>query len=142
MPYYLLDTNHCVYLKNAWAKSAANHKPQETNVLNRFNALTNPLYTSIIVVGELYYGASNSLKKADNFKQVEELKNQLNIIGVTDDLMRFYGDIRAGLPKGSVIENFDLTIACTAMFYNLVLVSNDHIFTGLHPDLKLEDWSI
>lgn len=137
----LLDTNHCIYLKNAWAKSAANRKPQETNVLNRFSTVGDPLYTLIIVVGELYYGASNSLKKADNLKRVEELKNQLNIIGVTEDLMRFYGDIRANLSKGSVIENFDLTIACTAMFYNLILVSNDHIFSELHPSLKLEDWS-
>lgn len=24
----------------------------------------------------------------------------------------------------------------------LTLVSNDHIFTGLHPNLKLEDWSV
>jgi tRNA(fMet)-specific endonuclease VapC len=139
---YLLDTNHCIYLKNAWAKSAANHKTQEKNVLDRFNAATDPFYTSILVIGELYYGAANSANKVDNFRRVEELKLHLNVVGISDDLMQFYGDIRVGLPKGSVIENFDLTIACTAMFYNLILVSNDHIFTGLHPNLKLEDWSI
>lgn len=139
---YLLDTNHCIYLKNAWAKFPANRNTRETKVLNKFNTITDQLYTSMVVIGELYYGASNSADKINNFQRVEELKTRLNIIGVTDDIMRFYGDIRAGLPKGSNIENFDLTIACTAMFFNLVLVSNDHIFTGLHPDLKLEDWSI
>lgn len=142
MAYYLLDTNQCIYLKNAWAKLPANRKQRETNVLNKFNAVTDPLYTSMLVIGELYYGASNSANQADNFKRVEELKTHLNVIGVTEDLMRFYADIRAGLPKGSNIENFDLTIACTAMFFNLTLVSNDHIFDGLHPNLKLEDWSV
>lgn len=141
MAHYLLDTNHCIYLKNAWSKSPANRKPRETNVLNKFHSLNDPLYTSILVIGELYYGASNSINQANNFKRVEELKTHLNVIGLTDDLMRFYGDIRAQLPKGSIIENFDLTIACTAMFYNLVLVSNDHIFNGLHPNLKLENWA-
>jgi tRNA(fMet)-specific endonuclease VapC len=139
---YLLDTNHCIYLKNAWAKPLTNQKSQEKNVLNRFNAVTDPLYTSIIVIGELYYGAANSVNKVGNTKRVEQLAARLNIIGINDNLMRFYGDVRAGLPKGSVIENFDLTIACTAMFYNLVLVSNDHIFIDLHPDLKVENWSI
>lgn len=56
--------------------------------------------------------------------------------------MKLYADLRAGLPKGSIIENFDLTIACTAMLYDLTLVSNDHIFQALHPNLKLEDWTI
>jgi len=139
---YLLDTNHCIYLKNAWAKLPANRNVRETNVLNKFNSTTDSFYTSMIVIGELYYGASNSTDKTNNFKRVEELKIRLNVIGVTDDIMRFYGDVRAGLPKGSNIENFDLTIACTAIFFKLVLVSNDHIFIGLHPNLKLEDWSV
>jgi len=139
---YLLDTNHCIYLKNAWAKLPANRNSREINVLNKFNSITDPFYTSMIVIGELYYGASNSVDKTNNFKRVEELKTRLNVIGVTDDIMRFYGDVRAGLPRGSNIENFDLTIACTAIFFNLVLVSNDHIFIGLHPNLKLEDWSV
>ncbi len=56
--------------------------------------------------------------------------------------MRFYGDIRAGLPKGKKVENFDLLIACTALFYGLTLVSNNQVFDRLHPDLKLENWSI
>ncbi|MFY9226534.1 MAG: type II toxin-antitoxin system VapC family toxin [Blastocatellia bacterium] len=139
---YLLDTNHCIYLKNAWAKLPANRNSREINVLNKFNSITDPFYTSMIVIGELYYGASNSVDKTNNFKRVEELKTRLNVIGVTDDIMRFYGDVRAGLASGSNIENFDLTIACTAIVFNLVLVSNDHIFIGLHPTLKLEDWSV
>lgn len=32
---YLLDTNHCIFLKNAWVKSPTNRKMQETNVLNK-----------------------------------------------------------------------------------------------------------
>lgn len=139
---YLLDTNQCIYLKNAWAKSPENHKPEEANVLQRFNDVTDPLYTSILVLGELYYGASNSARKPDNFKRIDFLRTHLNVIGVTEDLMRFYGDIRAGLPKGKKVENFDLLIACTALFYDLTLVSNDHVFDRLHPDLRLENWSV
>ena len=111
-------------------------------MLNKVNTLSESLHTLVIVLGELYYGASNSTNKADNFKRVEVLKTHLNVIGVTDDLMKLYADVRAGLPKGNIIENFDLTIACTAMLYDLTLVSNDHIFQALHPNLKLEDWTI
>jgi len=60
---------------------------------------------------------------------------------VTEDLARFYGDVRAGFPKGETKENFDLMIATTAMFYDLILVSNDKIFKNLELKLKLENWS-
>jgi|SRR5882672_12065733 len=79
---YLLDTNHCIYLMNALGKSPSKHKSHESNVLSKFNTTTDPLYTSILVLAELYYGAVNSKQQASNLARIALLKPKLNVLGV------------------------------------------------------------
>lgn len=139
---YLLDTNQCVYLMNAIGKPASKHTSYESNVLSKFNATTDTMYISILVLAELYYGAINSDRQADNLSRIAMLKPKVNVLDITEDLARFYADVRMGYPKGETKENFDLMIATTAMFYDFVLVSNDKIFEKFKPKLKLENWAV
>jgi tRNA(fMet)-specific endonuclease VapC len=139
---YLLDTNQCIYLMNAIGKPDIKHTTYESNVLRKFNTTTDTMYISILVLAELYYGAINSNQQADNLSRVAKLKLRLNVLDVTEDLARFYADVRMGYPKGETKENFDLMIATTAMFYDFILVSNDKIFEKFKPKIKLENWAV
>lgn len=141
---YLLDTNHCAYLSNGWTKPLSKQKPEDTNVTNKVMSLTptTPFYLCTVVLGELYYGAYNSDQVANNLNRIAILKTKFNTLDVDEDLFNFYGKFRAGLRKGLNIENFDLTIACIAMYNGLTLLSNDHVFDYLKPDLKVENWAV
>jgi len=99
-------------------------------------------YLCTIVLGELYYGAYNSDQVANNLNRIATLKTKFTTLDIDEGLFKFYGQFRAGLPTGLNIENFDLTIASIAMYNNLILLSNDHIFNHLTPDLKVENWAI
>lgn len=57
---FLLDTNHCVYYNNARNKRPEAHTDFEKNMLAIFNSTTDPLFTSEVTLGEMYFGASKS----------------------------------------------------------------------------------
>lgn len=141
---YLLNTNHCSYLSNGWTKTLNRQKPEDKNVTSWVMSLTSTtnFYLCTIVLGELYYGAYNSDQVVHNLNRIAILKTKFITLDVDEDLFNFYGKFRAGLPKGLNIENFDLTIACIAMYNGLTLLSNDHVFDYLKPDLKIENWAI
>jgi tRNA(fMet)-specific endonuclease VapC len=142
---YLFDTNHCAYLMNGSTKPPSKQKPEDINVYNRVSRLvtTANFYLCTIVLGELYYGAYNSDQVADNLNRIALLKTRFTTLDVDEDLFRFYGMTRASFnKKGIKVENFDLTIACIAMYNNLTLLSNDHIFDYLKPDLSVDNWAV
>jgi len=141
---YLLDTNHCAYLMNASTRPPNRQKAEDINVYNRISSVitTSDFYLCTIVLGELYYGAYNSDQVTKNLNRIAALKARFTTLDVDEGLFKFYGQFRAGLPKGLNIENFDLTIACVAMYNNIVLLSNDHVFNHLIPDLKVENWAV
>lgn len=141
---YLFDTNHCVYLMNGWTRPTSKQKSEDIKVTSRVMSLTSAshFYLCTIVLGELFYGAYNSDQVANNLNRIMTLKAKFTTLDVDEDLFKFYGQFRAGLRKGLNIESFDLTIASIAMYNNLVLLSNDHIFNHLKPDLNVENWAV
>jgi predicted nucleic acid-binding protein len=51
---YLFDTNHCIYLMNAWNSPEEKLSPQERNTIAAFNSMRNEvIYMSEASVGEL-----------------------------------------------------------------------------------------
>jgi tRNA(fMet)-specific endonuclease VapC len=52
---------------------------------------------SVIVIGELIFGAENSVQLKKHLSQVEELLSQVNIIGVDYETSLIYGKTRAYL---------------------------------------------
>jgi len=138
----LLDTNHCVYLNNARNKRLEDRKDFEQNTLTIFDSTSDPLFVSEVTLGEMYFGASKSQNKAKNYARVEALQISLNILPVTLDLWKLFGDTKANLSKtGKVIADFDLLIGCTAIYHNLILVTNDKAFDMLKPTLQIVNWS-
>jgi len=129
---------------NGSTRPVNRQKAEDIKVYNHINSVITSanFYLCTIVLGELYYGAYNSDQVANNLNRIATLKTKFTILDVDEGLFKFYGQFRAGLPKGLNIENFDLTIASIAMYNNLILLSNDHIFNNLKPDLKVENWAI
>ncbi len=98
------------------------------------------IYVSSITIGELYFGAYNSQRVADNIQQIRDfvvLTPVLLCNHVTGD---YYGQIKRALKaKGRPIPENDVWIAATALQYDLTLISRDGHFKEIDA-LKLEVW--
>jgi len=106
-----------------------------------------PVYMSIISLGELYLGAFKSQNPPKNLSLVNLLKEQVDILTLTENVVLLYGEIEAVLEKsGLVIGDFDVLIASTAIAHGLVLVSGNarHFerITTLFGQLDFEKWAI
>lgn len=80
------------------------------------------VFISIIVLGELYYGARKSSRVLDNITRIDEFaaKNTLLVCDATT--AQFYGEIKNSLrAKGRPIPENDIWIAATAKQYDLTL---------------------
>ncbi|MAT54649.1 MAG: VapC toxin family PIN domain ribonuclease [Saprospirales bacterium] len=93
-----------------------------------------------IVLGELYYGANNSIKKVENTLKINTLANVVNVLHCDKETASFYGAIKYNLKKaGTPIPENDIWIAAVAMQKGLTLVSRDRHFESI-PGLSLESW--
>lgn len=88
---------------------------------------------SVIVIGELIFGAENSIQIKKHLSQVEELLSKVNIIGIDYETAMIYGKTRADLrKKGTPIPENDIWIAAIAMQHNLTLITNDKHFANIN----------
>lgn len=141
---YLLDTNHCVYLLNGWNKREQNRKPQEQRVVSKIASMQGKqlLYMSDATLGELYFGAYLSAKKAYNLKRIELLQEAVFPLAVNDQTWRVFGETKALLKtQGNPLADLDLLIAATAKTYGLTLVTNDADHKQLPKGFPREDWA-
>ena len=108
-------------------------------VKSRFSAAPN-VWLSATVIGELYYGARNSGRLAENLRRVEEFAAFSAILSCDGGTAAHYGQIKASLrAKGTPIPENDIWIAATARQHNLTLVSRDAHFN--HVDgLDVAAW--
>ena len=143
---YLLDTNHCIYYKNAFFKNPKFRSDFETNTFEAFEkvkAKEENIFTSIVSIGEMYYGAEKSQYKETNLKKLETLKKKIVIENLDDEIWRMFGKVKAKFEKkGKVITDFDLLIACTAKTRDHVFVSNDNDYKVISDDFLIENWSV
>jgi tRNA(fMet)-specific endonuclease VapC len=123
---FLLDTNIVIAL-------FAN----EAKVLQNLQGATD-VFLSIIVLGELYYGANHSAKVAQNVATINSLSARVALLPCDLITSQFYGDVKNDLrSKGQPIPENDIWIAATALQHNLTLVTRDSHFqnvTGLTTD--------
>jgi tRNA(fMet)-specific endonuclease VapC len=88
---------------------------------------------SVIVIGELIFGAENSIQIKKHLSQVEELLSKVNIVRIDYETAKIYGKIRADLrKKGTPIPENDIWIAATAMQHNFTLITNDKHFANIN----------
>ena len=124
----MLDTNTCIAASNNTAGFRAQQPLRECVM-------------SVVVLGELEWGVSRSVKKDENRATLNRLLNAVAVVDLDADTAREYGDIRAHLYSiGKPIGPNDLWIAAHARSMNLPLVTNNtHEFARV-PDLTIENW--
>jgi len=99
------------------------------------------LFFSVIVAGELEYGAFYSLRPKKNLKRLWSFLKQGTILDVTRFTARKYAEIRQDLAmKGKPIPEADIWIAAACLENDLPLLSDDAHFRQV-PNLNWLDWT-
>lgn len=97
-------------------------------------------YIPIPVLGELYFGAETSQRKAYHTDQIQKLLKVVELLNTSDITAKIYGKIKSKLKlEGTPIPENDVWIAAMAIEYNLPLVTRDNHFTKI-TELSLESW--
>jgi tRNA(fMet)-specific endonuclease VapC len=128
---YLLDTNICVYLLNG-------------NIMLK-NKIAQIGLSSIVIsnatLSELYFGAYNSKKVAENLQRIALFKKNLGILSDSEESAMLFGRIKTDLKlKGCMIEDFDILIASIAIANQYIIVTNNDKHFSRIENLSLENW--
>lgn len=96
--------------------------------------------TSIVVAGELWYGAekqgSGRLRK-----EVEQVLSRLTVLDLNPPVERKYGVTRTQLQsQGGLIGGNDMWIAAHAMAEGLTLITDDEADFSRIEGLAIENW--
>ena len=87
------------------------------------------VYTSVVVIGELIYGARLSANSEANLERVAAFAAAVTVLPVDDATSEAYARIKQLLRrKGRPIPDNDLWIAATAAQHGLALLHNDAHF--------------
>lgn len=124
---YLLDTNAIIAIMN-----------ENQTVISFVNNIT--AYLPIIAIGEVYFGAEKSIKKAENIQKIEHIKQRHPVLMCDNTTARIYGTVSAGLSlKGRPIQHNDIWIAALALQYDLTVLTQDKGFEYIDT-LKRKTW--
>jgi tRNA(fMet)-specific endonuclease VapC len=89
-------------------------------------------YTSLIVVGELYFAADNSGHPDQNHKTYRKVLETLKIVPMNDKVAQCYSKIKLHLKqKGKKIPSNDLWIAACAAAYGMSVATFDGHFDDI-----------
>lgn len=145
---YLLDTNHFSRLI-------------QRNVTVRQRIATvgeQNIAISSITAGEVYYMAYHSEQRQANLDRVKTYLYNIGVYTLNDAISNLYGQFKSDLiryygPKEREkrrktkisaigVSDNDLWIACTAIYHNLTVVSQDKDFVRMQQvrDFSLESW--
>ncbi len=125
---FLLDTNIVIALLG-----------DDSVVAQRINEASE-VFLSSIVLGELYYGAQNSVRVAENLAVIESLQAANIVLPCDATTSAYYGQIKAALRQaGTPIPENDIWISALARQHALTIVSRDGHFSSV-TDISLETW--
>ena len=129
---YLLDTDMCIYWLNG----------QQSVKDKLLAAGWQQIAISVITQAELYYGAYNSSRVAENLKRADDFVKQLPIAPLRKATLKRFGALKAQLRQsGQPLPDFDLLIASVALIENRILVTNNTRHYQRIPDLQSENWA-
>lgn len=128
---YLIDTDTIIFALRG-----------DEKVLEKFKENKNiPISISMITYAELIFGAKRSQNEQKNMIKVNHIRDIYPIEELNEGVMEVFADIKAKMfEKGIRIEDMDLLIASTAIYNELVLVTNNTKHFKNIPNLKLENW--
>jgi len=131
MSKYLVDTNICIYfLKGQFDLHKKIQKVGEDNI-----------FISEITIAEMKYGIAKSALKERNKRVYHEFFDRFKILSILP-VLDIYADEKARLKtKGEILDDFDLLIGSTAIFYDLILVTRNTTDFDRMSIKKIEDWT-
>lgn len=130
---YLLDTN--ILIAALKGQAPVRHHLENTPLAS--------LRLSVIVLGELQFGAEKSAYAERNRARLAELAQRLPLAGLDEGTARQYAHIRAHLERqGTPIGANDLWIAAQALSLEATLVTDNQREFQRVPDLVLENWAV
>jgi tRNA(fMet)-specific endonuclease VapC len=95
------------------------------------------------VVGELAYGAEQSVDKVKAYNQLRPFVAQFRSLPFDLQAAYEFGRIRVTIEStGKPIGPYDLQIATIALIHNLTPVTHNTAEFGRVPGLALEDWEV
>ena len=94
---------------------------------------------SVVSLAELWDGVHHGKKPALAEQQLRQFLTSVDLLGITPEICERFGRLRGSLrSQGQPIPHFDILIACTALEYDLTLLSNNIKHFGAIQGLKLE----
>jgi len=130
MEKYLLDTNICIFFLRG--KYNLNERLKQVGLEN--------CCISEITLAELKYGAEFSEYVSDNMKLVDEFAKCITILPIFNSL-GLYAKEKARLRKsGTLIDDFDLLIGCSAIANKLILVTENEKHFNRIKKIKITNW--
>jgi tRNA(fMet)-specific endonuclease VapC len=98
------------------------------------------VFASIIVLGELYYGARKSTRVESNVQTVDQFAAANRVLGCDSTTAQHYAQIKNLLrEKGRPIPENDIWIAATAKQYDVTVASRDNHFDYI-DGLSTQHW--
>lgn len=132
---WLLDTSICVPLIN---RASETRDPAVQRLLERSPS---SVCLCSVVKAELYFGARNSSRVADNLRRVSAFCGAFQSLPFDDEAAVQYGVIRADLRReGRMIGANDLMIASIALSRDVTLVTRNAAEFRRVPGLRVEVW--
>ena len=133
MEKYLLDTNICIFLLRG--KYNVDKKMDEVGLEN--------CYISEITVAELKYGAElgNRQGVVRRMQSLDEFIASVHVLPISETLDLFAKEkARLRLAGTPADDNFDLLIGCTAIVYDLIMVTENLQDFKNFSGIRLENW--
>lgn len=128
---YMLDTDICIYVIKRY--------PLELR--EKFDDLAELLCISSITLGELYFGAEKSSRRAENLTAIQHFVARLETLSFDDKAAAHYGQLRAELERaGTPCGPYDMQIGGHARSEGLTLVTNNRREFIRMPGLRVESW--
>jgi tRNA(fMet)-specific endonuclease VapC len=128
---YMLDTNICIHVMKNYPES----------LREKFNALAEQLCISSITLGELYYGAEKSARRAHNLTAIEIFVARLDVLPFAGKAAAHYGQVRAELERlGTPCGPHDMQIGGHARSEGLIVVTNNMREFVRMPGVRTENW--
>ena len=128
---YMLDTNICIYVM----------KNYPSHLREKFNALAEQICMSSITLGELYYGAEKSARRAENLTAIEHFVARLDVLPFADKAAAHYGQVRAELERaGTPCGPHDMQIGGHARSEGLIIVTNNIREFARMPGVRAQNW--
>lgn len=129
---YLLDTDTLIYFLKGNA-SVVDHFKRSRNT---------PKAISVVSYGELLYGCHKSQRMHENLAKVRHLAELYPVLEVTRPVMECFGELKASLSSaGTLVDDFDLLIGCTALTMNYSIVTNNIKHYQKIPGLNVINWA-